>query len=81
MVVCDNKLAATKNPGELQAISIAMAMQGYEAGHIPQWSTSRAPLEITGCRHPLSACAVSPRRPPWWTNLNEIHKTLPKHNF
>jgi hypothetical protein len=28
---------------------IAMAMERYDAGHIAQWSTSRASLEATGC--------------------------------
>ena len=44
---------------------------GYNEGCIAQWSTSRASLEATGCWHWLSVCAVSPRRPPWSTNLNE----------
>jgi hypothetical protein len=65
----------------LLAISIAMRMQRYNAGRIARWSTSRASLEATGCRHWSSACAVLPRRPPWWTNSNETHKTLTKHNF
>ena len=81
MLVGNNFLATTKNAGESLAISVAMATQRYDAGHIPRWSTSRASLEVTGCRHRPSACAVSPRRPQWWTNLNEIHQTLPKHNF
>ena len=34
MVVGDNKSTATKNAGELMAISIAMAMQWYDAGRI-----------------------------------------------
>ena len=42
MVVGDNKSTATKNAGESPAISIAMAMQRYDAGHITRWSTSRA---------------------------------------
>ncbi len=41
MVVGDNKSTATKNAGKLPAISIAIAMQRYDAGHINQWSTSR----------------------------------------
>jgi hypothetical protein len=36
MVVGNNKSAATKNAGESMAISIAMAMQQYDAGHIAQ---------------------------------------------
>ncbi len=81
MVVGDNKATATKNAGKLLAISVAMAMQQYHAGHIAQWSTSRASLDATGCRHWSSACAISPRRPPWSTNSLKQHKTLPKHNF
>ena len=34
MVVGDNKSTATKNAGESMAISIAMAMQWYDAGRI-----------------------------------------------
>jgi hypothetical protein len=51
MVVGDNESTATKNSGESMAISIAMAMQQYNARHIAGWSTSRASLEATGCCH------------------------------
>jgi hypothetical protein len=34
MVVGDNKSTITKNAGESMAISIAMAMQWYDAGRI-----------------------------------------------
>jgi len=81
MVVGNNESTTTKNADKSLAISMAMAMQRYHAGHIAQWSTSRASLEATGCRHQASACAVSPRRPPWLTILNKTHKTLTKHNF
>jgi len=81
MVVGDNESTATKNAGESMAISIAMAMQWYDAGRIAQWSTSGASLEANGCRHRSSACTVSPRRPPWSKNSNQTHKTLTKHNF
>jgi len=81
MVVANNKIDETKNAGKLTTISVAMAMQRYDAGHIAQWSTSRASLEATGCHHLASACAVLPRRPRWSTNLNKTHKTLTKHNF
>jgi len=54
---------------------MAMAMQRYNAGRIARWSTSRASLEATGCRHRASVCAVSPRRKSWSTNSNETHKT------
>jgi hypothetical protein len=80
MVVGNNELMTTKNVGELLVISIAMQMWRYDAGHIAQWSTSRASLKATGCHHQLIACTVLPRRPPWSTNSNETHKTLTKHN-
>ena len=82
MVVGNKESTATKNAGKLLAILIAMAMQRYDAGRIVRWSTSRASLGATGCRHRSSASAVLPRRPPWLTNSNETHKiTLTKHNF
>jgi hypothetical protein len=59
MLVGSNESTATKNAGESLAIWIAMAMQQYDGGCITQWSASRASLEATGCRHLLSACAVS----------------------
>jgi hypothetical protein len=34
MVMGDNETTATKNAGKLMAISIAMAMQRYDTGHI-----------------------------------------------
>ena len=58
MVVGDNKSTATKNAGESMAISIAMAMQRYDAGHIARWITSGASLKATGCRHRVSSCAL-----------------------
>jgi len=70
-----------KNADKLLAISMAMAMQRYDARRIARWSTFRASLEATGCRHRESACAVLPRRPPWLTISNKTHNTLPKHNF
>ena len=81
MVVGDNKLTATKNADESLANSMDMAMQRYDVRRIAQWSTSRASLEATGCRHQASACAVLPRQRPWSTNSNKTHKTLTKHNF
>jgi len=81
MVVGDSKSTATKNAGELMAISIAMAMQWYDAGRIAQWITSGASLEATGCSHRASACALLPRRPPWLTNSLKQHKTLKKTIF
>ena len=81
MVVGNNEIDETKNADKSLAISMAMAMQRYDARRITRWSTSRASLEANGCRHWASACAVSPRRTPWSTNLNKTHKTLTKHNF
>ena len=81
MVVANNEIDETKNAGKSMTILMAMAMQRYNVGRIARWSTSRASLEATGCRHRASACAVSPRRPPWSTNSNKTHKTLTKHNF
>jgi hypothetical protein len=81
MVVANTEINKTKNEGKLLAISITMAMQRYDAGCITQWSTSRASLEATGCRHRASACAVSPQQPQWLTNSNKTQKTLTKHNF
>ena len=51
MSVGDNESTATKYAGESMAISIAMAMQRYDARRIARWSTFRASLEATGCRH------------------------------
>ena len=70
-----------KHAGKSLANLIAMQVRRYDAGHIAQWSTSTAPLEITGCHQPLSACAVSPRRPPWPTNSLKQLKTLTKNYF
>jgi hypothetical protein len=81
MVVTNNELDETKNAGKSTTISMAVAMQRYDVGRIARWSTSRASFEATGCRHQVSACAVSPRRPPWSMNLNKTHKTLTKNNF
>ena len=81
MVVANNKIKETKNAVKLTTISIAMQTRGYNAGHIARWSTSRASLEATGCRHRARACALLPRQPPLSTNLNKTHKTLTKHNF
>ncbi len=81
MVVGDSKSTATKNAGELMAISIAMAMHWYDAGRIAQWITSGASLKATGCSHWASAFAVSPRRPPWSMNSLKQHKTLTKNYF
>jgi len=81
MVVANNEIDETKNAGKSTTILVAMAMQRYDAGRIAQWSTSRASLEATGCRHRASACAVLPQRQPWSMVSNKTHKTLTKHNF
>ena len=81
MVVVNNEIDETKNAGKLTMISMAMAMQRYDAGRIARWSTSRASLEATGCRHRASACAALAQWPPWSTSSNKTHKTLTKHNF
>ena len=81
MVVANNEIDETKNAGKSTTISVAMAMQRYDAGHIARWSTSRASLKATGCCHWASAYAKLPRWPPWSTNSNKTHKTLTKHNF
>ena len=41
----------------------------------------QASLKATGCCHQASACALSPRRPPWLTISNKTHTTLTKHSF
>jgi hypothetical protein len=51
MLVGNNESRTAKNAGTLLAILIAMWMWRYDAGHIDRWSTSRASLEATGCRH------------------------------
>ncbi len=60
MVVANNEIDETQNAGKLTTISMAMVMQRYNAGRIARWSTSRASLKATGCRHWVSACAELP---------------------
>ena len=81
MVVANNKIDDNKNAGKSTTISMAMAMQRYDAGRIARWNTSRASLEANGCRHRASARIAWPRQPPWLTISNKTHKTLTKHNF
>jgi hypothetical protein len=81
MEVGKNKSTATNNADESMVISIAMAMQWYDAGRIARWSTSRASLEAIGCSHWASACAVLLRQRPWSTNSLKQHKTLTKNYF
>jgi hypothetical protein len=45
MVVANNEIDETKNAGKSTTISVAMAMQRYDAGCIARWSTSRASLD------------------------------------
>ena len=68
------QIGDSKNAGKSLAISIAIRMRRYDAGHIAQYNTSKASLGATGCRHRASACAVLPRRPPWSANLLKQHK-------
>jgi hypothetical protein len=79
MVVGNNESTTTKNADESLAISMAMAMQRYDARRIAEYI--QASLEATGRRHRASACVVSPRRLPWSTILNTTQETLTKHNF
>ncbi len=44
-------------------------------GSHPRWSTPRASLEATRCRHWSGAYAISPQQPPWSKNLNQTHKS------
>ena len=78
MVTANNKISGNKNPRQMLAISITMPMWQCNAGRIAQWSTSRALLEATGCRHRASACAALPRRPPWLTNYSKAQNTNEK---
>jgi hypothetical protein len=57
--VGNNESMMSKNSGKSLAILIAMRMRRYDAGRITRWSTSRASLEATGCRHQASACATT----------------------
>ena len=81
MFVGNNGIDDDKNAGKVLVILITMQMQQYDAGHITQWSTSRASLEATGCCHWASACVVLPKRPPWSTNTLNTHKTITKTIF
>jgi len=73
MVMGNKKLATSKNAGKLLAISIAIRMQWYNAGHISQYSTSRASHEATGGHHQASVCTVLPWRPSWLFNSLKQH--------
>jgi hypothetical protein len=67
--VDNNKIDDDKNAGKLLVISFTMRMWCYDVGRITQWSTSRALLEATRCRHWASACIALLQRPPWSTIL------------
>ena len=73
MIVANNEIGDNKNGGKSTTISMAMAMQRYDARRIAQWVTSRASLEANGRRHRASACAVSPRQPSWSMNSLKQH--------
>jgi hypothetical protein len=76
--VGDNDIGDDKNEGKSLVILIAMAMQQHGAGRISRWSTSRASLEATGCRHQASACSVLPRWSPWSTKFVETTQNTNK---
>ena len=73
MVVCNNKLMATNNACKSPVISTAMRVCSPNGAHL---GLHLKPLDAA-----IGACTLSPRRPPWSTNLLKTHKTLPKHNF
>ena len=65
MLVGNNESATTKNTGKSLEILIAMQMGRCNVGHIARWSTSRASIQATGCRHWARAPFTLQRRPPW----------------
>ncbi len=69
------KSMMTKNTRQMLAISKAMHIRWCDAGRIAWWSASVASCKATRCRHRASACAVSPRRPPWSTILKRKKNT------
>jgi hypothetical protein len=75
------ELTTTKNAGKVLVISITMRMRRYDAGRIARWSTSRASLEATGCRHWVSACTVLLQRPPWLMNTWKKTQNTNKNPF
>jgi hypothetical protein len=58
-VVCKQKNNDNKNFRQIADIFDTMWMQHYDVQHIPQWSTSWASLEATGCHQRASECSVS----------------------
>ncbi len=54
MVVANNKIDETKNAGKSMMISMAMAMQRYNARRIARLSTSR--LQSSHCTLPSGEC-------------------------
>ena len=52
------------NAPPLRAISMAMVRRWSTTCGDAQCSMSRATPEATGCRHQVTTCSVSPRRPP-----------------
>jgi hypothetical protein len=81
MVVANNKIDGNKNTRQMLATLMAMRIQQGDVGRIAQWSASVASCKASRCRHWASAHAVLPRRPSWLMILNEIKKTITKHNF
>jgi len=80
MLVGNNRSTAIKIAGKSMAILIAMAMQRYDSGRIARWSTSRASLKATGCRHRVSACAVLLRKFVETTQNTTKTQLLPSNN-
>jgi hypothetical protein len=81
MVVANNEIDNDENAGKLPAISIANRRRRYDARRISQWSTSKALLEVTGIRHWVSACTLTPRWPPWLMISNETQKHYQNTTF
>ncbi len=53
MVLANNEIDETKNAGKSMTISVAMAMQWYDAGRIARWSK---PLDAAIGQVPASYC-------------------------
>jgi hypothetical protein len=76
------RINGNKNSGKLLAISIALGMRRYNGGlhrpleHIQGFTRSRWMPPFWA-----RACAASPQRLSWSTNLLKQHKTLTQQNF
>jgi hypothetical protein len=60
MVVANNEINDKNKCRQIAGNFIANQMWQYYAGHIAQWSISRASLEATECSHWAIACAILP---------------------